>query len=537
MTARRCNKRTKGASPDGSGSTKSVPKRRESGKSGGQDGKLIDMAEAIKILKTSRPTFYRWVRTGKIKGMKVGRQWRFYREDIERFVKGEAPRIELPVGMDPLLDTLRKKLRGSGAQVPGLRDLNEVQQAVRLMIALGVAANASDIHISPHVEAKGPGTVGVLRYRIDGVLREVAAIDARLLPAIMEEWKRLSGCNTQEKEKVQESRIRIGADELGISENGDAIDVRVSFVPSVLGECLTARIIDTSAASLDIIKNAYAPHDRELLLRALKNPWGVILIAGPTGCGKTTTLYSCLNEIRRPEIKVMTVEDPVMCLLPDVVQIQVNPLAAVTFPSAVRACLKADPDVLLVGEIRELETLSLIHTTALTGHLVLSTLHTNEAAKALTRMVDIGADPLAIADATKLIMSQRLVRLVCPYCSGEESPSAEQLAIAAEAARSGGFDLSSMPHNFRKAVGCDKCTETGYRGRTVISETLEVTPEIGKALSNNASVDELRTIAIEQGMITMTANGIMRAASGETTLDEVRRVTGYPNLSVRTLSH
>jgi len=483
---------------------------------------LVGMEEAIRLLKTSRPTFYRWLRTGKIRGMKVGRQWRFYRGDIDRFLKGEAPRIELPVDIAPLVDVLRKQMgwKPGAPQVPA--GLNPVQQCVNTMIALGAKMAASDIHITTH--RRVAENVTILRYRVGGVLQQVAEIDTRLLPAVIEEWKRLAACNVNETKRPQEGRIGIvpsGRKEMGIEK---ALDLRVSFLPAALGESMTARILNPEVVMLDLEHLPYSPGDHERIRRAIRLPAGLVVVTGPTGCGKTTTLYACLKEIARSEVKVMTVEDPVEYLLPWATQVAVNSDCGVTFSAALRSLLRSDPDIILVGEIRDLQTAMVVMQAALTGHMVLTTLHTPDAVGALTRMVDMGIDPFLIADTTKLVIAQRLLRKVCRHCCIEESPAADRLDMASELARRGGVDLLTVEQQFNGVVGCAKCAKTGYRGRTVSAETLEVTTEIATALRNGASAEDLTSIAVGQGMTTMAADGVRRAAAGETALEEVLRV-------------
>ena len=484
------------------------------------DPGFLTMPEAIELLKTTRPTFYRWVRAGQIKARKVGRQWRFQREDLDRFMQGETPRIELPVDISPLIRTLREKIETVGAKA-ALEDLpktsSSVEEAVLLMIAVGGVTKASDIHITTHsMEGKNNG---VLRYRIDGMLHPVATFDVRLLPAIVQEWKRLASCDIHEKEKPQDGRIEI-------TIGGAKLDLRFHLLPAYLGESIAVRVLDPSAINLDLPLFGYAPQDLEKLQHILKSPWGLVIVTGQVGTGKTTTLYSCLNQLASPERKLVSVEDPVEYLLPWVTQVAVNPQAGVTFATAARAVLRADPDVIFIGEIRDRETLILAQQMALTGHLVLTSLHTDEAASALKRMIDVGSNPLLIGDTTKLIVAQRLIRKLCPHCSADETPAPGTLDRAAALAQEGGLKWHTMARRFRKPVGCDQCNHTGYRRRAVIAEMLEVTPEISKALRDNASVADLRAIAVKQGMTTMAADGIRRAANGETSLAEVLRTFG-----------
>ena len=487
---------------------------------------LVSMEEAVALLKTSRPTFYRWLRSGKIRGMKIGRQWRIERDEIERFLRGEAPRIDLPADISPLLKQLRKKVKEIGAKKLKGNDFNPVQEAVRLMILLGLSTRASDIHITSHLTKDMADPVSTFRLRIDGVLHEFAKIDNRLLPSIIEEWKRMANADVHDKSRPQDGRILVSLAELNNTKPDKNLDIRACFVPTGLGESVTLRILDPAILEMSLDRIEYAPVDKKKIMRALHDPWGLIVINGPTGSGKTTVLYACLMELAGPQIKTLSIEDPIEYYLPWVSQIAINESAGVTFPRAARAVLRSDPDVIMVGEIRDLETLRVCQESALTGHLVLTTLHANEAANALKRMVDMGSDPFVVAESTKLILSQLLVRKLCPDCSKPVKLKSDQLELAAEICSTGGVEWNSLGKKFRKAVGCDTCAHTGYRRRNVIAEILVVTSEIGKALRNDASVDELRAIAVGQGMTTLAADGIRKASMGETTIDEVMRVIG-----------
>jgi len=485
---------------------------------------LIDMQEAIKLLKTTRPTFYRWLRAGKIKGMKLGRQWRFYREDIDRFLKGQGPRVDLPASLKPLIKTLRQRVREQGGNDPSSDDQNDVQRVVRLMVALGVVLRASDLHMTAHIPAPGAECVGVFRCRVDGVLHPFAEIDLRLLPAIIEEWKRMAACDVRETKLPQDGRIVAKLPPVKGARKERTLDLRVCFVPAALGESVTVRLLDPANVSLTLDRLDYTPRDRERLLRALGAQSGLIVVTGPTGCGKTTILYCCVSRLAGPGIKAMSAEDPVEYFLPWVTQIPVRHAAGLTFPRVLRSMLRSDPDVILIGEIRNLETLSVAQQAVLTGHMVMTSLHTNDAAGALTRMVDMGSSPFLVADTTRLVTSQRLVRVLCPHCSAKAEPPAELLDWARDAALAGGLDPAGLPGNFKKAVGCERCASTGYKGRTLIAEMLEVSPKIRDAVFRGGSTEELRTIAVTEGMTTLVADGVRRAAEGQTTLAEVARV-------------
>jgi excisionase family DNA binding protein len=487
------------------------------GRAGG--GELLGMDEAIELLKTTRPTFYRWLRAGKIKGMKVGRQWRFYRSEIDRFLKGEAPRVDPPVSIEPLIAELAERAREMGVEGLAAPETGNVGNAVDLIINLGAALKASDIHIEPFSTRPGAETIGMIRYRIDGVLHPAVEFDLRLMPALVERFKAEAACDVRERMKPQDGRILLKAGE-------KTLDLRVCFVGTAMGEGVTVRILDSSNVMLSLERIDYAPGDRERLIKNLRSPWGLILCTGPTGSGKTTVLYSCLNQLCGPGVKTMSLEDPVEFLLPWVTQIAVDPSRGLTFEKGARAILRSDPDVIMIGEIRNRETLTVCQQAALTGHLVMTTLHTDEAASALKRMMEIGSEPFVVAESTRLILAQRLVRKLCPECSKPQGPSDGVLKHAAELARSGGLGWETLEPRFRGPTGCAACGKTGFRGRTVMAEVLEVTGEIGAAVRRGAAVEEIRAIAVGQGMTTMAADGIRRAAAGQVVLGEVLQVLG-----------
>ena len=377
---------------------------------------------------------------------------------------------------------------------------------------------ASDLHIEPHTDAAGQ-RVARVRCRVDGVLHTLAEFDIRLLRPIVERWKIMGSCDIHETRLPQDGRVVV-------TTRGRQLDLRLCFVPASTGESITVRFLDSSAVLLSLDRIEFSARDKERLLRLLEAPWGLLVVSGPTGSGKTTVLYSCLMHCTRPEVKVMSVEDPVEYTLPGVTQIQVRPADGLNFPAALRAVLRSDPDVIMIGEISDLESLEVAQQSALTGHLVMTVLHAGEAAAALQRMVEMGAAPFLVADATKLVQSQRLVRKLCKACSRPCRPAPDLLARAHDLARAGGLNWDELPANYREAAGCPECRMTGYRGRTVIAETLEVTPAIRAAICRHASVEELRALAVKEGMTTFVADGIRRAAQGQTTLEEVLRVAG-----------
>lgn len=485
------------------------------------DAEAMNMAEAIEMLKTTRPTFYRWLRDGKIKGMKVGRQWRFYREDLERFLEGEAPRVDLPADITPLLNQLEEKLELLDGPVEDLREEQDpAARVIRLMIRLGYFSRASGLHLQTG------NREGLLRLRIDGRMHEVLRMDRRLVAPLVDRWKSLACCDLNEKNRPQDGRIMMEIPSKDSKTAASQVDVRVCFVPSFSGECLTARFIDPGDASIQLDQIGLNPEDRVRLDRALDRKQGLVMVTGPTGCGKTTVLYACLNALRKPEYKLMTVEDPVSLTLPDVVQIRVRPQHGVTFAPALRAMLRSDPDVIMVGEIRDRDTLEVILQGVLNGHLMMSVLHAEDAVSAVVRLSSLCEYPKMLADTLSLIMAQRLVRCVCPHCSEPADPEPGLLKAARKESERAGLDLTVLQSGFMRGTGCAQCGGVGYRGRTLISETVEMTPELQAALREGAGQTEIRRIALTGGMTPMAVDGIRKAADGKTTLAEVARVLG-----------
>lgn len=496
------------------GKVKQVEKKSRPEKEEGED--IIDMDEAIELLKTTRPTFYRWLKEGKVKGMKAGRQWRFYREDIERFMRGDEPRIEFSGDFKPLIEALAEALENAGLDVNTIKKLkggddNPVVGAVNMMIKLALVMNASDMHLECHKDK------GLLRLRVDGVLHNLADIDIRIMPALAERYKMMAGCNVQEKYIPQDGRIHLNVE-------GRKIDLRISFVPVLFGEMVTVRLLSADAVSFTLDQLPFRDQHRKTIIKYLEKPNGLIIFTGPTGSGKTTTLYAAMNYLNKPDVKLISVEEPVEYAFAGISQIAVNPGRGLTFSRAIRSILRSDPDVIVVSEISDMETVSLCCEASLTGHRVLTSLHTNDAPNALARMVDIGVPSFLVGDATSLVVAQRLVRVLCPHCSEECSLPENLLDRAVNIVRSGGMQWEVMPKNWRKAVGCKKCRNLGYLGRTCINEVLEVSGEICTALIKGASCSELKTIAIGKGMTTIQAEAVLLAAQGKTSFDEVLRI-------------
>ena len=369
-----------------------------------------------------------------------------------------------------------------------------------------VRRGASDIHIEPYEKELR------VRYRIDGVLQEIMKPPIRMKAALISRVKILADLNIAERRVPQDGRIKI---KIGRK----VIDFRVSTLPTLFGEKIVLRILDKGNLTLDLEKFGMEQKAETDFLEAISRPYGMVLVTGPTGSGKTTTLYSALSRINTDEVNIMTAEDPVEYNLHGINQVQVRTEIGMTFAAALRAFLRQDPNIIMVGEIRDLETGGIAVKASLTGHLVLSTLHTNDAASTITRMIDMGLEPFNVASALNCITAQRLVRRICSNCRAEATYMPEVL----RAARITEEQAASM--TFFKGEGCDACNGSGYSGRQGLYEVMPMTPDLRRMILQAASTDELNRTAIEQGMITLRQDGLVKVRKGITTLDEVIKET------------
>ena len=390
-----------------------------------------------------------------------------------------------------------------------LRDMaseGPVIRLVNLIITRAIELRASDIHFEPFVDQFR------VRYRIDGVLHDVESPPKRLQAAIVSRVKIMAKLNIAERRLPQDGRIMLRV-------KGKEIDFRVSTVPTIYGESIVLRILDKSSIVLDIEKLGF-PRDTLMGFSDLiQRPHGIILVTGPTGSGKTTTLYCALEKINSPEKKIITVEDPVEYQLKGINQIQVKPSIGLTFANALRSIVRQDPDVILIGEIRDAETAEIAIHSALTGHLVLSTLHTNDAPSAITRLVDMGMEDFLLSSTIIGILAQRLVRIACPHCREPYSPSPE---IRREM-KLDGVNLGDL--NFFEVKGCEHCSLTGYWGRTGIFEFLKVTDDIQKLILGKKDSHIIKEASRKSGMRTLREDGWLKVKQGMTTISEVLRVT------------
>jgi general secretion pathway protein E len=377
---------------------------------------------------------------------------------------------------------------------------------VNLLVAGAIKDRASDIHVEPY-----SGNLKI-RYRIDGILYDILSLPRRIQSPLTSRIKIMAKLNIAEKRLPQDGRIEIKiADRL--------IDIRVSVIPTAFGERVVLRLLDKSANILMLADLGMHDERIKLLNRLIKSPYGIILVTGPTGSGKTTTLYAALSTINRPEINIITIEDPIEYQMDGVGQIQVNPKIDLTFAAGLRSIVRQDPDVILIGEIRDRETAEIAIQSSLTGHLVFSTLHTNDAASAVTRLIDMGIEPFLITSSVIAIIAQRLVRVLCLYCKEVYVPDKESLANL-------GLDKSVLKNNtFYRKKGCNLCMQTGFRGRTAIFEIMIVDDEIKRLILKTSDANQISELALKQGMITLQKDGIRKVMNGITTAEEVLRVT------------
>jgi len=392
-----------------------------------------------------------------------------------------------------------QRLRDMANEAPVIRRVNQI-------VSDAIEARASDIHIEPSLESV------LVRYRIDGVLRTAEALPPGLKAAIASRIKIMARLDIAERRLPQDGRIKLPI-------RGVDIDFRVSTLPTAHGESIVLRILDRSQVTLDFDALGFEAQAQETLRRTMLNPNGIVLVTGPTGSGKTTTLYTALRELSKPDVKVFTVEDPIEYQLQGVNQVQVQPAIGLDFPHTLRAILRQDPDIIMIGEIRDAETARIAIQASLTGHLVFSTLHTNSAAASITRLIDMGVENYLIASTVKAVLAQRLVRRLCPQCAQPLETRAQwRTRLAGEA-------FAKEPERLHGPKGCAQCRNSGYSGRSTIAEILVMNEAMQRLVCESAPDAKLEAQARAAGMTTMYQCGMGKAWRGETSVDEVMRVT------------
>ncbi|MCF7805808.1 MAG: Flp pilus assembly complex ATPase component TadA [Candidatus Marinimicrobia bacterium] len=376
---------------------------------------------------------------------------------------------------------------------------------VNLIFNRAIKMGASDIHLNPEENSLR------IRYRIDGILEDIWTQPKHLQGSIISRIKIMADMDIAERRRPQDGRFKLSID-------NKTIDFRVSTLPTVFGENVVLRILDPTSVKVTLSDLGLSESLEKTLRQIIANPYGIVLVTGPTGSGKTTTLYASLNELNEVEKNIITIEDPVEYQLPLIRQANMNPKAGMTFASGLRSILRQDPDIVMVGEIRDGETATVAVQAALTGHLVLSTLHTNDTAGALTRLVDMGVEPFLVSSSTSGIIAQRLVRKLCDHCKKSYTPAKDEL-------KSLGLDKVDREFQFHKPVGCKKCRDSGYLGRIGIFEIMELTDQIRDLILKDASSDVIKKAAIKNGMTTLRHDGLRKVVNGITSVEELLRVT------------
>ncbi|MEO5740570.1 MAG: type IV-A pilus assembly ATPase PilB [Vicinamibacterales bacterium] len=396
-----------------------------------------------------------------------------------------------------------ESLERQGGEAPVIKLVNVV-----LMSA--IQKGASDIHIEPYEKEFR------VRYRVDGILYNIMAPPMKMRDAITSRIKIMAKLDIAEKRLPQDGRIKIRFADNGSSKD---IDFRVSCLPTLFGEKIVMRLLDKDKLMLDMTKLGFEQESLTRFEAAIQKPWGMVLVTGPTGSGKTNTLYSSIAKVNTPETNIMTAEDPVEFNLPGINQVQVRESIGLNFAAALRSFLRQDPNIILVGEIRDFETAEIAVKAALTGHLVLSTLHTNDAPSTINRLMNMGIEPFLVASSVNLICAQRLVRRICANCKADHPMPAQALAQAGFSAE----DAKSVVP--KKGNGCEKCNNTGYKGRVGLYEVMDITDELRELVLVGASGLELRRKAIDEGMLTLRMSGLRKVKDGLTTIEEVARET------------
>jgi len=439
------------------------------------------------------------------------------RENIENAIRKYYDR-ELAKSADTLLKELAisetiantagvEQVKKLSADATLLEDEDTIIQLVYLIINKAMAARASDIHVEPLSNRLR------IRYRIDGVCQEADSLPTHLRDLIISRIKILANIDISEKRRPQDGRI-------GLKSEGKELDIRVSCLPSIHGESIVMRLLEKSVTLMSLSNLGFYENDYKLFQSIIKRPNGIFLITGPTGSGKTTTLYAAISELNKPNTKIITAENPVEYVIPGINQSEVNEKIGFSFPTILRTMLRQDPNIILIGEIRDTETADIAVTAALTGHLVLSTLHTNNAVSAITRLINMGIKPFLVAASLQGIMAQRLVRTLCTNCKEPVKYTAEQLLDM-------GFTVDTLKDfSFYKAKGCKHCNKIGYYGRAGIYELIDINETLRDMAYRFAETDEIKKVARKSGMTTLKEDGLRKAKDGKTTLEEVFRITG-----------
>lgn len=408
-------------------------------------------------------------------------------------------------GLQESIEQINRNLQPQEEEKPVAEDDSPVVRTVNQIIIQAVQIGASDIHIDPQEDSLR------IRYRVDGIMRTERTLPAHMQSVIVARVKIMGNLNVAERRLPQDGRL-----EMDIEFR--KVDIRISTLPTIHGEKIVMRVLDLGNSLTAIDQLGLSPHNYELMMRGIGHSHGIVFITGPTGSGKTTTLYSALSQLNKEDVNIITVEDPVEYQLQGINQMQVNPVTGLTFARGLRAILRQDPNIVMVGEIRDAETAEIAVRAAMTGHLVLSTLHSNSAVNSITRLIDMGVEPFLIASALTCVVAQRLVRRVCTHCAREYAPTEDEAAL---------LERNRLPaHKLRHGTGCEHCGRTGYRGRLAIHEIMEADSTLRSMVLHKRPDNEYLAYASDKGLIPLMQDGLEKAAAGLTTISEIYRVLG-----------
>ncbi len=435
-------------------------------------------------------------------------------EDLQKLFLNKKIRVaySLPEDIDEALVAYRKSLETRFTKIIE-KNKRVAPEILDEMLADVLAFKASDVHFEPEEKEV------VVRFRVDGVLQEAGRLPKEYYENILNRIKVLAHLRIDEHSSAQDGAIRYANKNLNI-------DLRVSIVPTMDGEKIVMRVLSEYVQGLGLSELGFSSEQQAILEQASKKPFGMIVVAGPTGSGKTTTLYALLKKLNRPEVNITTIEDPVEYKIVGVNQIQINPQTELTFAKGLRSIIRQDPDIILVGEIRDHETAEIAVNAALTGHLLFSTFHANDAATAIPRLLDMDVEPFLLASTLDLIIAQRLARKICEHC--RYSTSLSKLEIAQKHPEAARFFVDGQ-NTFYQGKGCDICNHTGYKGRTAIYEFIKITPEMENLMLKHPSKQEIMALAKLQGFISMFEDGLLKVKQGVTTLEELLRVVEAPD--------
>ncbi len=422
---------------------------------------------------------------------------------LEKFYKVSTTQVEQSQSFEDF-KIIKKKENNFSDQKAVQNDFAVVNK-INELISTAINQGVSDLHFEPYENEFR------VRFRVDGKLRIVEQLEQTKRFAYISRLKIMAELDIAEKRRPQDGRIRMGS---GVK----TVDIRLCTMPTDFGEKVVLRILDKSSFKLSIDNIGFDKKTKKKFLEKLSSPYGMILVTGPTGSGKTTSLYTALSHINKPDVNIMTIEDPIEYNLTGINQGQVKPDIGFTFANALRSFLRQDPDIIMVGEVRDGETAEIAIRSALTGHLVLSTLHTNDAASAITRLIDMGVEPFLVATSLQMVMAQRLVRKICTNCKTKSKPNE---ALVGQLFNNGGYKEIDFFHG----EGCEKCSDTGYSGRTALIELLPNSENISQMIIQNESASNIRKLAMKEGMLSLRDHGILKLQEGITTIEEVLRET------------